>query len=69
MKSSDHRWFGPCGIAMGIRAPTARLRPPRLRTVNHPKKKEPSNTRETPVTPHGFKQKANRITRYNNTVL
>ena len=33
-KSSDHRWFGPCGIAMGVLVPTARLRPPRLRTVN-----------------------------------
>ena len=33
-KSSDHLWFGPCGIAMGVLVPSARLRPPRLRTVN-----------------------------------
>ena len=33
-KSSDQRWFGPCGIVIGARVPRARLRPPRLRTVS-----------------------------------
>ena len=27
-KSSDHLWFGPCGIVMGERVPRALLRPP-----------------------------------------
>jgi hypothetical protein len=31
-KSSDHRWFGPSGTAIGARVPKARLRPPRRRT-------------------------------------
>jgi hypothetical protein len=30
-KSSDQRWFGPCGIAIGARVPSARLRPLRRR--------------------------------------
>jgi len=33
-KSSDQRWFDPCGIAIGALVPSARLRPPRLRTVS-----------------------------------
>ena len=31
-KSSDQRWFGPSGTAIGARVPMARLRPPRRRT-------------------------------------
>ena len=31
-KSRLQRWFGPCGIAIGARVPSARLRPPRRRT-------------------------------------
>jgi len=33
-KSSDQRWLGSCGIAIGTRVPSARFRPPRLRTVS-----------------------------------
>ena len=33
-KSRLQRWFGPCGIAIGARVPSARLRPPRLRTAS-----------------------------------
>ena len=35
-KSTDQRWFGPWGIVTGARVPSARLRPPRLRTTNRP---------------------------------
>ena len=28
----DQRWFGACGIVIGARVPSARLRPPRRRT-------------------------------------
>ena len=31
-KSSDQRWFGPCGSVIGARVPSALLRPPRRRT-------------------------------------
>ncbi len=31
-KSRDQRWFGPCGIFIGARVPSARLRPLRRRT-------------------------------------
>jgi hypothetical protein len=31
-KSSDQRWFGPCGMVSGVLVPSARLRPPRRRT-------------------------------------
>ena len=33
-KSSDQRWLGPCGRAIGARVPEARLRPPRRRTCS-----------------------------------
>jgi hypothetical protein len=33
-ESSDQRRFRSCGIVIGARVPRARLRPPRLRTVN-----------------------------------
>ena len=33
-KSSDQRWFAPCGIVAGARVPRARFRPQRLRTIN-----------------------------------
>jgi len=33
-KSSDQRWFGPCGTAIGARVPVARLRPRRRRTAS-----------------------------------
>jgi hypothetical protein len=33
-KSSDQRWFGPCGMVIGARVPVARLRPRRRRTVS-----------------------------------
>jgi hypothetical protein len=33
-KSSDQRWFGPCGNAIGARVPRALLRPPRRRTCS-----------------------------------
>lgn len=33
-KSKLQRWFAPCGIAIGARVPSARFRPPRLRTVS-----------------------------------
>ena len=31
-KSSDQRWFGPCGNVNGALVPSALLRPPRRRT-------------------------------------
>src|SRR5262249_22005418 len=33
-KSSDQRWFGPCGSVIGARVPRARFRPPRRRTCS-----------------------------------
>jgi hypothetical protein len=33
-KSSDQRWFGPCGSVIGARVPSARFRPPRRRTLS-----------------------------------
>jgi hypothetical protein len=33
-KSSDQRWFDPCGIVMGALVPSARLRPPRFLTIS-----------------------------------
>lgn len=36
-KSSDQRWFSPCGIVIGARVPSARLRPPRRRTASLPR--------------------------------
>ena len=33
-RSLRPRWFGPCGMDMGAMVPIARLRSPRLRTVN-----------------------------------
>jgi hypothetical protein len=36
-KSSDQRWLRPCGIVIGARVPSARLRPPRRRTASVPR--------------------------------
>ena len=33
-KSRLQRWFVPCGIVIGARVPSARLRPPRFLTVS-----------------------------------
>jgi hypothetical protein len=33
-KSRLQRWFGACGSVSGARVPSARLRPPRLRTAS-----------------------------------
>jgi hypothetical protein len=35
-KSSDQRWFGPCGSAIGPRVPNARLRSMRLSSFDRP---------------------------------